>query len=268
MTDAGQIPGEPFGAAGVDDLQELLLESKDIHDFLNALTVYFAGTLSGSDGKVSCTLTLLRDHAPVTVASSAPPATELDELQYMSGDGPCLTAARCSVTALVPDVLNDLERPGHEWGDYLRAVAGRGIRSILAVPFQLEGEAQGALNLYSTAPDAFTPVQVATAELSAAQASPVLRLAVRSARQTDMANDLMEALKSRTIIDIALGIIMAQDGCTQQVAFKTLQRASNTRQVKLRVLAARVVGGVSGGDISTHFTIHHARPNPWQTGVN
>jgi GAF domain-containing protein len=236
---------------GGDDLQDLLLESEDIHDFLGALTVYLGATLTRPDAEAVCSVTLLRDGMPVTVASSGPLAAAMDEIQYAKGDGPCLTAARNRVTAVVQDV-DGVFPANHHWADYLTAAAGHGIRSILAVPFLLEGEAQAALNLYSPTPGAFTPEDIATAEWHAAQASPVLRIAVRAAQLTDTTNHLLEARESRTMIDLAVGIIMVRNRCSQKEAFQALQRASASRKVLLRVLAAGIVNEVSRPDLGDH----------------
>ncbi|MCU1572137.1 MAG: response regulator receiver protein [Micrococcaceae bacterium] len=248
MKDAGQ---NPFGEVVPEELLELLAESEDIHDFLGGLTVYLAGALSSSGGDICCAVALLRERKPVIVASSTFLAADLTKRQHTSGDGPCLTAARDGITALVPDVLDELSWANHQWREYLSAVAGDGIRTILAVPFLLNGQAKGALALYSSTRDAFRPVHVAAAEAAAVQASPLLRIALRSALLNETTNDLTAAVKSRTVIDLALGIIMAQNRCTEQEAFTILKQSSSARQTKLQVHAAHIVGAMPEPDAST-----------------
>lgn len=59
-------------------------------------------------------------------------------------------------------------------------------------------------------------------------------------------NEQLEAaLTSRTVIDQAIGIIMAQNRCGPEDAFDTLRTASQNRNVKLRDLATRIVTAVS-----------------------
>ena len=48
------------------------------------------------------------------------------------------------------------------------------------------------------------------------------------------------------MIDQAIGVIMAQERCTQTRAFDLLRSASQNRNVKLRDLAAAIVTSVSG----------------------
>jgi AmiR/NasT family two-component response regulator len=86
-----------------------------------------------------------------------------------------------------------------------------------------------------------------------AAVSTTLRMAVRLARHRDTEADLQAALESRTTIDLAVGIIMGQNRCTQEKAFDILRTASNHRNLKLRDLAAELVATVGKGPASTHF---------------
>lgn len=235
-----------FGSADAGDLEDLLLDSQDIHDFLGALTVYLADFLSTADNEAACSVTLLREGSAATVASSSAMAAAMDEIQYAHGDGPCFAAARNGVTAFVPDVENVVPAD-HEWRAYLSAAASHGIRSILAVPFLLKGEAQAALNLYAPAPQAFDPSGIAVAERHAAQASPVLRMAIRSAQLTDTMGDLQKARESRTIINVAVGILMIKNRCTEEEALHALHTGSSARRVTLQVLAADIVSSITTG---------------------
>jgi len=50
----------------------------------------------------------------------------------------------------------------------------------------------------------------------------------------NLAGQLEQALRSRAVIDHAIGIVMAESRCTAEDAFATLSRASNNRNMKLR----------------------------------
>ena len=61
-------------------------------------------------------------------------------------------------------------------------------------------------------------------------------------------------MESRTTIDLATGAIMAQNRCNQESAIRILRIASNTRNVKLRDIAASVVASISHDPgVRTHF---------------
>ena len=58
--------------------------------------------------------------------------------------------------------------------------------------------------------------------------------------------DLRAAIVSRSVIDQAIGVIMAQNRCTSEDALEILRCASRHRKVKLRELAAILVEAVTG----------------------
>lgn len=233
-------------------LQELVLESIDVGDFLNELAEFSGAFFSSPDREVQCAFTVLRKKKAATVASSDAHARTLDEIQLQFGEGPCVEAMKVMMTVHVPDVVAE-----SRWTDYMAAVGRYGVGSILAVPLELEGETRGALNLFSPRPHGFSGPEIDGAEDFARQASKALKLAIRIAHLTEARNDLTAAMQSRTAIDIATGVIMAQNRCCQEVALKVLKvlkTASSLRNIKLRDVAASVAASVSGDTaISTHF---------------
>lgn len=231
-----------------EHLQDLVLQCDDVQELLNELAAFSAARLS-TRGEVLCGVTLSRHRKATTVANSDVRVLPLDEMQYGFGDGPCMTAIRESATIHVPN-LHDESR----WPGYTAAAWGQGIGSILSVPLPLEGEANAALNIYSTRTHAFSGEDIETAEIYAGQASKALRLAVRVAQLTDDKKNLVAAMESRTAIDVAIGAIMAQNRCSQESAFRILKIASSTRNVKVRDVATSIVASVSKHpDIFTHF---------------
>lgn len=65
------------------------------------------------------------------------------------------------------------------WSEYLQEVQDAGVRSIMAVPLDLAGEAVGALDRYAEAPHAFDDEPGTLCLSYAAQAADSIRLAVR-----------------------------------------------------------------------------------------
>jgi hypothetical protein len=142
-----------------------------------------------------------------------------------------------------------LDRPGRPVigvsSDAVRA-AERRAGSSLAVPVAADGLFTGAVKLYSPAAGAFGAVEQRRAESFAAAVAPSLTLAVRQAGQAELTEQLRAALTSRTVIDQAVGILMAQQRCTSAQAFGILRAASQNRNVKLRHIAADVIIGLTG----------------------
>lgn len=226
----------------------MVLASSDVEEFLHELARVSARSLSEPGDEVLCGITLLRHRKAATVASSTPEAQAMDEIQYDFGDGPCMTASREQVTVHIPD-LEEHAR----WPQYSRKVLGQGVRSILAIPFPLEGETRAALNLYSHRPGRFEGRVLDLAEDFVTQTSMALRLAVRFAHYSEAAANLKATLESRTVIDVAVGVIMAQNRCSQEEAFQLLKAASSTRNTKLHSVASAIVDSLGQGPAKTHY---------------
>jgi hypothetical protein len=233
----------------VEQIQNLILDSADFEAFLNELARFSAHQMAGTGEDALCGITLLRDRKAATIGWSSDSAREVDQIQYSLSQGPCLTAAKEEREVYVPD-LHDEDR----WGpDYAQAVASHGLRSVLSVPFHLQGDAQAALNLYSDVPRKFDGDLAARARGYTREISQALRLAVRFSLQADSATNLRATLESRTVIDMAIGIVMAQNRCDQQTAVRILTDASSNGNVKLRDIAASLVHSVGGSATRTHF---------------
>ncbi|UKA56197.1 MULTISPECIES: GAF and ANTAR domain-containing protein [unclassified Arthrobacter] len=230
-------------------LQDLVLESPDVEEFLTDFAALAASELSTASNAVTCGVTVVRRKKGVVAASSDEKGRALDELQNSFGDGPCLTALRDKAIVHVPDTSAE-----PRWPAYMKAVARHGIGSILAVALDLAGEADAVLNLYSASPHGFSGPDITATKAFAEHAAKALRLALRLAHLRHTRDDLAAAMKSRATIDTAVGIIMAQNRCGRDAAFGVLTQASNHRNVKLRDVAAGVIASVSGeSELPAHF---------------
>jgi AmiR/NasT family two-component response regulator len=69
---------------------------------------------------------------------------------------------------------------------------------------------------------------------------------VRHDRQAQTSAQLEEALSSRSVIDQALGILMAQQRCTAEKALTLLRSHSQNTNRKVRDVAADLIQRVSG----------------------
>ncbi|WP_104181484.1 GAF and ANTAR domain-containing protein [Arthrobacter sp. B0490] len=229
-------------------LQDLLVDHPDVQAFLQELAEFAAETL-GADGDTYCGITLQRSpHEQATVGSSDAKARSMDEVQYEHDDGPCLHALRVHEEVFIADV-----RCEGRWPGFMEHIAGRGVGAMFCLPLDLEGSARAALNLYAEDASVFSDGYRRVARAFSRQASQALRLSVRVAQHAATAEDLHSVLQTRTEIDLAVGVIMGQDRCSQKEAFDKLRRASNTRNVKVRDLAAGMVAGFNGSVPRAHF---------------
>lgn len=229
---------EDKAAADLKELQDALLSTESVEQFLHEMALLAAGLVSGG---LSCGMTMQSNGRPVTVACSDPVAARVDGVQYELDDGPCLHAMRDGHLVRIEDT-SDKER----WPEFEARAGAHGIRSCLALPLNADGRSVGALNLYARMAAAFGTEEVRRAENFAEYASGALTLAMRMASRAALIEQLRSSLTSRTIIDQALGIIMAREHCTQARAFDILRSASQNSNVKLRDVAIAIVTSVTG----------------------
>jgi GAF domain-containing protein len=226
-----------------EQLQDLLLESPGFTDFLLGLTTVSASLL-GRQEPMLCAITVERDGGPATVASSTDAARRLDEQQYAFDDGPCLSALRGQHQVLIPDLQTD-----ERWDRYARAVAGEGIRSVLAVPITADPSSRAALNCYSRLTGTFDDDTIAAVLQHAASISTILRLALRLHAPEPYPEHLRSALRSRAVVDAAVSLIMLQNRCGRDHAMELLQMASRTNERRLHDIAADILDRANHGPV-------------------
>ena len=214
-------------------LSSVVLGQEDLPSTLGEISKLAARLVPRTDG---VSITTFHDGRPTAVACSDDWAKQLDELQYVEREGPCLDATRTGNVFRVSD-LGDESR----WPGYARRAAEHGARSALSIPLQAEGRTFGAMNLYAREPDAFPGDSVALAEIIGGQAGQASQIAAALFSHRDLAEQLREAMLSRAVIEQAKGVLMAQRRVTADEAFALLREASQRRNVKLRVLAQDVV---------------------------
>ena len=192
------------------------------------------------EGAASVSVTLLDSDQPRTAAATDDLALQADAAQYDNNGGPCLEAARGVEAVLVPDMADESRWPGYV------AAAPLDVRASLSVPLGAESGVVGALNIYSTAADAFDAETVDVAVELAQYAGIVATTADQYDRATKLVDQMQRAMESRAVIEQAKGILMAQRHCSADEAFEVLVRLSQETHRKLRELAEALVAQAVG----------------------
>jgi hypothetical protein len=230
-------------------LQDFLLGSGTVEDFLNRLAQFSAETLSRSVGaEIECGVTLQRRKRSTTVAGSSQRALMLDRIEHAVGDGPCVQALRTKKLVVLADVDTD-----PRWPVYQRELGAAGCYSTLGVPLEIGEDASAALNFFAADAGLFTEESIQEALGFADLAGRSLRLAVRIGTVQARAEDLQAAMEHRTSIDLACGVVMAQNRCSQEEAMRILTKVSSHRNQKLRDVAADVLRNLTKVEVRTHF---------------
>lgn len=246
------------------DIYDLMLAHQSVQEFLDAVVRLSATIMAPAD--VVSGITYRNRRRMVTLVSSIPEVGVLDELQYDAGDGPCLTALNTGTTTVVDDTDAD-----QRWRGYLRAVADHGYLSMMGMPLPLrarddgtdDGRSEGAasINFYGAERAVFTPERQRAAEAFATSAGAALSLIVKVDDARDQTAHMVAATETRSAIDVAVGIIMAQNRCSQEEAFRILRSSSNNQNVKVHTLAQLILERASNPAPVVPHTGNTA-PNP------
>ena len=240
-----------FEGRTAEELQDLVLSSGDLEEFLGELAQHAANGPFLAERHTICAVTVARPKKPAAIGASSRRALELEQLQAEAGEGPGITAMSGSHSECVKDMTRE-----SRWPEFGQAAAERGYLAVLAVPIDLDDECQAALSFYDTHHSGFTESEISTAEDIARQVSKPLRLALRIGCLQESRDDLESAMKSRTVIDMAIGVVMAQNRCRPDEAFTLLRKASNARNTKLRDVASSIVAAIAGTtDIRSRFDL-------------
>jgi GAF domain-containing protein len=213
-------------AQAFDRVARELLESRAMGATLDHIVNLAVKTLDACE---FAGISLVQGKQITSPASSNDVPRIVDALQSETGEGPCIDAIR----------EHEMFRTGHldretRWPNFAtRAHDETGVTSILSHRLFAERDTMGALNLYSTQPDAFSATDVALGAVFATHAAVAMSAAKRD-RQYQHGAD------NRDIIGQAKGIIMASTRCSADAAFGLLVRQSQHENRKLVDIASEL----------------------------
>jgi len=224
--------------AGLRGVAGLIAGGRRLIDILGDVAEFAARAIPGVDGAGVTVIDMSGASPSVKAwAVTAQFVEDIDKLQYTDvREGPCVTCMQTRRPTVSGSLGSDTR-----WPHFGGGVARMGVHSALALPMLVGDQLVGAINTYARTRDAFGDHAV---ELGSQFAAPAA-VSVHNARLLDHAqertNQLQRALGNRAVIDQAIGIIRARSGVGAEVAFDRLVRMSQTDNVKLHVVAERLV---------------------------
>ena len=249
----GPVPAAKAVTIGMIGTEGLIPDfatgAKDLPDSLEILVHLGAATLSRIAGvPIECALTLNRVKRVKTTAGTGTQTEGLARLEQEVGEGPLTEALAGSGTAAMNHVAADFR-----WARYRPYLQDAGFSSVLGLRLSLDEGTETALAFFAASSQAFPLQVIAEARGFTDIASRGLRLVLELQSASTRASDLQSALESRTSIDIACGVIMAQNRCSYNDAIAIISKASSHRNIKLRKVAEGILANLPGGAPQTHF---------------
>ena len=224
--------------AGLTGVAGLVAGARGVVDLLADVAEFAVRAIPAVDG-AGVALLYPRGPGPrvQTFAATAEFVNEIDHAQYSElHEGPCLTAMQ-TAQATVSGSLGSDER----WPHFGGRVARMAVHSALSLPLIVGDDVIGAINAYAHARNAFDDRAVALGSQFASTAAVSAYNGQLLADARDRTERLQRALASRAIIDQAIGIIRSRSGASSDEAFDKLRRMSQAENVKLAVVAGRLV---------------------------
>jgi GAF domain-containing protein len=229
---AGEQHFEEF-QAGIRSLAQLSTGKLTLEEMLTEVAHFAVLVIPGADG---AGLTLIEDNRSDTIVATADFVREVDTIQYTLGEGPCISAAAERVTMRSGSLGGE-----QRWPRFGPRVGRLGIHSVLSLPLLTPDGVFGAMNVYAHAKEAFDERAERLGELFAAPAAVAVQNAQVLEQTKRLAASLQGALSTKALIDQALGIIRSRSGASSDEAFARLRAMSQTRNVKLAVVAESLV---------------------------
>jgi len=223
---------EPF-VERIGRVNRTLVADQTFAGKLEAVAALAQRLLPGCDG---AGITLRIRDEPYSVAVTNPLVLEVDLVQYDTGEGPCLAAIEGSHVVRV-DILDAGERFEH----FAPGALDRGVLSVLSIPINADERTVGALNLYANSEAAFDPDAEQLVMPLAAYAGEVIATSDLYAYSLELFDEVLEELATTSMIDSAIGVVMALTETGPEAARRILEDAAEARGASVRDAAEHVL---------------------------
>ena len=208
------------------ELSVRLLDAADVPAALDRLASFAQRSVHSV---LRCSVVLIGDGAPLTHAASGPAGQAFDDLQYATGDGPGLEAARTRALVTAQDLPSD-----PRWPQLADCALEQGVHSVASIPLEVQRESVGALSLFLGRPQAVDPDLLLTAMAIVGQAEVLLGEVQRRDGQ-----------RAGAAVDQAVGVIIAQRGCGVREAYDVLRDTAQRLGMDRQVVAERLIAAAA-----------------------
>jgi hypothetical protein len=177
-----------------------------------------------ADGEYKATLCEMGDHG------------HAEELQFMLGEGPCLTAHESGEPVLAPDLAGEAR-----WPAFSEAAAAGGVRAVFGFPLQLGAARLGTLSLFRNRPGDLDDDEYHDALVVADLAMRVVLQMQADGPTNDLPAIPAPASTWRWEVHQATGMIAAQTGVPMEEALVRLRARAYSEARSMHDVAVDVV---------------------------
>src|SRR4029450_473289 len=176
----------------MDDLQDSLAQLGQLatgllslEESLTRVAQFAVQAIPGAEG---AGLTLLEEHRSDTIVATAQFVTQVADIQYSLGQGPCISAPADQQTVMSGSLGGD-----RRWPQFGSRVARLGVHSVVSLPLVTNAGVLGAMNVYAHQKNAFPADAGRLGELFAVPAAIAVQNAQVLAQAKRLASQLQAA---------------------------------------------------------------------------
>lgn len=183
-------------------------------------------------------LILMSDEANMgVVAVTDGPAAQMEELQFATGEGPCVDASRTGRPVLQPDLRNTAMA---RWPGFGSGVLSTSIQAIFAFPLQVGAIRIGVLDLYRDMAGELSADHLADA-LAFADVAILILLELQNRESPFPGATVRDPIGSRAVIHQATGMVAVQLSVGLADALLRMRASAYASNLAMADIAADVV---------------------------
>ena len=200
-----------------------------LEDILRLIVVVTAQVM----GSNICSLMLIDEKAgELVIRATQSVSDEYNKKPPLKlGEGIAGKVAKENQPITIKDVTKEKE---YKYGNIAKK---EGLCSLLCVPLALKGKVIGVINCYTPSPHDFTETEIDVLTSIANQAA----VAIENTELLVKSRVIQEELEARKRIERAKGILMKEEGLTEEEAYLKLQKFSMDRRKTMREVADAII---------------------------
>jgi len=200
-----------------------------LEDILRLIVVVTAQVM----GSNICSLMLIDEKAgELVIRATQSVSEEYNKKPPLKlGEGIAGKVAKENQPMTIKDVTKEKE---YKYGNIAKK---EGLCSLLCVPLALKGKVIGVINCYTPSPHDFTETEIDVLSSIANQAA----VAIENTELLVKSRVIQEELEARKRIERAKGILMKEEGLTEEEAYLKLQKFSMDHRKTMREVAEAII---------------------------
>ena len=155
----------------------------------------------------------------------------LKERSLKLGEGIVGSVAMEKKPAIILDILKE---PKYKEKELAKK---EGLCSMLSVPMEVKGKILGVINCYTSVPHKFTQLEIELLTAVANQAA----IAIENTELLVKSKIIQEELETRKRLERAKGILMKEQGLTEEEAYLKIQKYSMEHRKSMREMAEALI---------------------------